>query len=730
MYDIEMVSDLLLQQSKNMNYINESSTNHLSDTLYRQSINIDTVCTITPPPPPLLQQQQQQQHERNTMIGIGTSPLIKIRSLRKRIPQRGRYYTEDYALPNYCVAPKCDTMLYMDPSVQAPSPPSLSFSSPRSTITATANSSRFLRCRILNTIRHHNISTKHIIIDNDIDGSYNDDARSSQSYDIPSSLDEDESAKQDQHERIQSMSLQNASDIQSLTDCIEQLHLIPTPIAPQTTDSRTAMCTPICYQMTTNENPFEMVITEPPTNIEPMNENNDDCSTTSTTSSDISSISNDSAKRINHEPIHTNVPLFPPLEIRCHRLSRKFGCLRNTTYNEAKVSMSQGKKVPSTSAATNETWYNSWVANADPLTPPLTQAASTPRNSRPPHIQTFPDTSHTHSVLFRLDAPKNNIARRREVPIRHLDTVHGDVSLSPIYCKSVFKPIREKSSDEDEGEEDGSLSPILFLTSQARVDREIPVLMTSTFKPKHVMRSKTTGAIVNEHVTSRDDIFRKRPSQQHPPQLSRNTRMIPRRQFQRTLILSSNGTTIRKPMTIQVPSKSLPTGQPTNLRRGSVLSSTIFGRNGTGSSTDDKNGTIVDDYSNDPLLRNIPRRRVSQANKSVFSFGSIVGQSTVSSSSSFFFTTAPRSFHGADSSVSKPSATSKLSSMEMKSTSSSHECDGVVPKQRTKPTPFHKNEMNFYWKQTKKRLFTPSSKVVEKPNSITSLQRNTSGCLA
>jgi hypothetical protein len=145
----------------------------------------------------------------------------------------------------------------------------------------------------------------------------------------------------------------------------------------------------------------------------------------------------------------------------------------------------------------------------------------------------------------------------------------------------------------------------------------------------------------------------------------------------------------------------------------------------------------------DPLLRNIPKRRVSQSNKSVFSFGSLVGQSTATSS-----TTMPL-WSGAVS-ISSPADTWKESPNSSQSkrtpvvTTMGSDVTGVTqeevqnepikdtPKIQKKPTPFY-NEVDYYWKPTTKQLFatsTTKAKIVEKPNSITSLQRNVSGCLA
>lgn len=742
-----MVSDAL--QSKGMKYVVESSTNNIPNSLYRP----------TSPPPP---------QQRTNMLG--TSPLLKIRGLRKRIPQRDRYYTEDYALQNYCDKQKCDPTLNKDPSVQIPAPPSFLFSSPRSTITAAASSTRFLRSHFLGTIRNQN-STKDIIIDDNQCDDVDVDARS-QSFEVPLSLLDHESHNQDQAKRIEAVTY-NVPDIQIWKGCMEQLHTTATPTTPKTSDTRTT-CTPICYEMTNDENPFVLGIDEsmtkvqaplPPLSssidIEPMKNdtirNNKDVeysSTLSLTVSVVSTISSDSVRRFNNEPIDTSAPMFPPLEIRCHHRISKY-----VHRNDSKHTKSKEIQVPSIGVAVNHNWYDSWVANVEPSK----AAVSTPtdevavKNVRPPDIQTIQDPSLDHSMLlFRLNAPKNN-AVRREVPVRLVDIVSGDNKLSPLYAKSAFKPIREKSSETNDDDDHDSGSAILFATSLAHSNCVAPAgvaILPASFKPSHVTKSKTTGAIGNDRMTNRNDIFRKRTSYQQTPQQretastnreTNSSRVIPRRQFQRTSFNSINNS-LRKPMSIQIPSKSVPTGQPNgtaNLRRESILSSSTFGGESRTSHNGMNKGTIMESIRDDPLLQNIPRRRVSQNSKSVFSFGSIVGQSTASSSS---FLTKPQSL-SRSANVSTPAAKGKpspMSSLSKKIPSVlRNECDveggcdddaGFVPKEyspkiRTKTTPFY-NEMDYYWKQTKKRLFTTTTKVVEKPNSMTSLQRNPSGCLA
>jgi hypothetical protein len=164
-----------------------------------------------------------------------------------------------------------------------------------------------------------------------------------------------------------------------------------------------------------------------------------------------------------------------------------------------------------------------------------------------------------------------------------------------------------------------------------------------------------------------------------------------------------------KTILIHLPSKSLPNAQQqyATPRRVSELSTSMDGKTATTSGNDD--GTV--EYSNDPLLWNIPRRRISQSTKSVFSFGSIVGQSSTSfvaattSAASESTQLLLQSFH------TPPNLPSPLSlSLGSTATASSKrhvegDCHGWDEKvehgsksmPRKKTAPFH-NEMDDYWK--------------------------------
>jgi hypothetical protein len=656
------------------------NTNTPSDSFFRQKENDTNGILLAPRP----------QHK-----SIRTSPSLEIRGLRKHIPQRERYYTEDYARPNTCTGTSaCDTFVHnVDLSVhQSPLSP---FSSPRSTINAAANSTRFLRSRILDTIRNRTSSARHIIVDghNDID-----DARS-QSYENPSSLMEHESYKQDQRDQ-QLQQATNHSNIQSLKHCIDQLNLSPSvPTTPRTIDTTTTIATPIatpiCYQMTSDENPFKTGIVEQVVNdqvLPPLPLSNtinplpnakaetdaDVESIVSLSSSAISTISSDSARRYNSGPVPgATAAMFPPLEIRCSLMKRK-----------KRSDEARGENLPATQPGDTPSSINVKNHTADSM--PLSSNTRTDgmsfgdTKSRPLYIQTNPVTANRNNVsMFRLNAPKHKV-----MPIV---SVQAKV-LSPTSSKNVFKPIQESSGDENGNDDDCSSSPVRSRKTLAHGEAKSFVRI-STGSPSvpltQTTRSKTVSASVND--PGRNDIFRKRQSQtqQRPPDYQRRattgSRTVPRRQFPRLSIGAGN------------------------LRRASaVLAST---------SVDDTCLDRTTDDHNDPLLRNVPRRRASPSTKSVFSFGSIVGQSLSSPPT----LTPPTSSVG---SQSAPSAS-------IKSFHTPNDDDGKIgnecsPKStpRRKLAPFH-NEMDYYWKQTKNRLLK-----VEKPSSINSLQRNTSGCLA
>ena len=669
------------------------NTNNPSDSLFREKEN-DTNGILSSPRP---------QHK-----SIRTSPSLKIRGLRKHIPQRERYYTEDYALPNTCIGTSaCDTLVHnVDLSVQQS--PLSPFSSPRSTITAAANSTRFLRSRILDTIRNRTSSARHIIVDghNDID-----DTRS-QSYENPSSLMEHESYKQDQRDQ-QLQQATNDSNIQSLKHCIDQLNLSPSvPTTPRTIDTTTTIATPICYQMTSDENPFKAGIVEqvlndhvlPPLPLSstinqlPNAEAETDTdveSIVSLSSSAISTISSDSARRYNSGPVSgATASMFPPLEIRCSTMKRK---KRSDEARFENLPATQPGDNPSSIGVKNHTWYSSWVTSADSM--PLSSNTRTDgmssgdTKSRPLYIQTSPVTANRNNVsMFRLNAPKHKV-----MPIV---SVQAKV-LSPTYSKNVFKPIQESAGDENGNDDDRSSPPIRSQKTLAHGDAKSFVRI-STGSPSvpltQTTRSKTVSASVND--PGRNDIFRKRQSQtqQRPPDYQRRattgSRTVPRRQFPRLSIGAGN------------------------LRRASAVTAST--------SVDDTCLDRTADDHNDPLLRNVPRRRASPSTKSVFSFGSIVGQSL----SSLPTPTPPTSSVG---SQSAPSASIKSfpTPTQLAAGADVNGDDGRIgnecsPKSipRRKLAPFH-NEMDYYWKQTKNRLLK-----VEKPSSINSLQRNPSGCLA
>jgi hypothetical protein len=146
--------------------------------------------------------------------------------------------------------------------------------------------------------------------------------------------------------------------------------------------------------------------------------------------------------------------------------------------------------------------------------------------------------------------------------------------------------------------------------------------------------------------------------------------------------------------------------------------------------------------ANDPLVGRLPRRRDPALASSVFSFGSIVGESTMitpmsfgsSESSSSFYMTEHRSAKNPPRRESQPPTTPlrlPVANVDIREDDEGEKYDHPMKvfetfmqcehsRQYRKKTPLQ-NDLDYYWRQTK-RFWYPGEKPV-------ALQRNRSGCL-